>query len=713
MADSTTGEIVSDKDALKSGFDLPALWLKKIERARKDEEGWRRDAEEAIAIYEAGETKDVALPSFNILHSNVEITVPSLYNSTPIPDVRRRFGDADPAAKIAVDAIERALSFSIDNYDFDGTMEEVTRDAELAGRGQVRIRYNPHLEESKDDAGEAFESVGYQEVVCEHVVWNAWGHGPARHWAEVPWVYFTHDLTHDDLVKLGVGAERLKKLAWDANENDSHGDKDKTSSGVLKTVRAYEVWDKSTRKVWWVAEADKAKFLAVQDDPLKLEQFFPVPKPMQPLRQRASLVPIVPYKVYKTQVLELDRVTVRINNLVAQLKVRGVYDKRMSMELERLRECQDGEYVPVDDAGAFSAGGGGLEKAIAHWPLAEIVAALQQLYVQRDQIKQVIYEITGLSDVLRGATDPNETLGAQQLKAQQGTTRLSQRQRKVADVARDLMRMKAEIISNHFTIENLSAITSMEIPTEAEQVLRSDLMRAYRIDVEADSTVRADLARSQEQINLFLQSTGTYATAMAPIMMQMPDSKAAIMEIYGSFARHFKLGKSAEDALEKVLEAARQPQPPPPPSPEEQKAQLEAQKMQAQMQLDEQKGQREMAKMQAELQMKQQMAEIDLHMKQVELQLKQQLAELEMQKAQMEFGLKRETMALDREAKVFDIQTKQQMTEVDIQARREKAEADSEANEMKLEHSRMAGEEKLKQQKAQAAMKPKPAGGEK
>lgn len=708
MAD-TTGEIISDKDALRTGFDVPALWLKKIERAKKDEEGWRKDAAEAISIYEAGETKEAPKPSFNILHSNIEITVPSLYNSTPIPDVRRRFGDADPMAKIAVDVIERALSYTIDTYDFDGQMVEVTRDAELAGRGQLRIRYKPNMEEQKDEAGEAFESVGYQEVTCEHVIWDKWGHGPARHWAEVPWVYFEHDLTHDDLVKLGVSAERIKKLAFDGSDNDSHGDKDKAAgSGVLKTVRAYEVWERATRKVFWVAEQDKSKFLAIQDDPLKLEQFFPVPKPMQPLRIRTGLTPIVPYKIYEPQVRELDRVTTRINNLVAQLKVRGIYDKRMSMELELLRECVDGQYVPVDDAAAFSTAGGGLDKAVAHWPLAEIVAALQQLYVQREQIKQVIYEITGLSDVLRGATDPNETLGAQQLKAQQGSTRLSQRQRMVSDVARDVMRMKAEIISNHFTTENLAAMTSIQIPPDAEQVLRSDLMRAYRIDVEADSTVRADLARTQEQINLFLQSTGTYATAMAPIMMQMPDSKAAIMEIYGSFARHFKLGKSAEDALEKVLEAARQPQPPPPPSPEEQKAQLEQQKMQAQMALDEQKGQREMAKMQAELQMKQQMAEIDMHMKQVELQLKQQLAELEMQKAQMELGLKRETMALDREAKVFDIQTKQQMTQVDIQARREKAEADSEANEMKLEHSRMAGEEKLKQQKAAASLKPKP-----
>lgn len=678
MAENTQGEIESDKEALKTGYDLPGLWLKKIERAKTDERDWHKDAKSAVAIYEVREDSDVGIPAFNILHSNIEITVPSLYNSTPIPDVRRRFGDTDEIAKVAVDIVERALAYSLDVYDFDGTIVEATRDAELCGRGIPRVRYSPRLEQVTPEGGEPYEQVTYQEVTCEHVVWDKWGHGPARHWAEVPWVYFEHELTQDDLEKLNISPERIKSLTFnDADERkDGEGkNREGRETGIMKSVKAYEIWDKASRKVYFVAEQDKKQFLSVQDDPLKLEQFFPIPKAMQPLRRRNSLTPLVPYKVYETQVAELDKVTKRINGLIGQLKVRGLYDKRLGADLERLKYCEDGQYEPADDATVFAQGGGGLEKAIAHWPLAEIVAALQQLYVQRDQIKQTIYEITGLSDVLRGATDPNETLGAQQLKAQQGTTRLSQRQRMVSDCCRHLLRMKAEIICNHFTPENLSAMTGIKVTPEVMQVLQNDVLRSYRIDIETDSTVRADLARTQEQMSLFLQGTAQYASAMAPIIQLQPNAKGGILEIYAAFARQYKLGKSAEDALDQMIEAARQPEAPKP-SPEEQKMQLEQQKAEMQAQMDREKGQREMEKMQAELQIKRELAEIDKQMKLLDLEVARAKAEIDMQKAQIDFGLKQDAAALDREAKVYDLTTKREISETDLAAKKEMATID-------------------------------------
>lgn len=690
MADNTTGEIVSDADALATGHTSPSLWLKKIKRAQEDEKEWREKAREAVQIYEAADGKNGGgVPAFNILHSNIEITVPSLYNSTPIPDVRRRFGDIDPDAKLAVDVIERSLSYFVDQYDFDGTMIEATRDAELTGRGCVRVRYKPTVQTQEDPAtGETYETVSYQEVTCEHVVWDKWGHGPCRHWGEVPWVYFEHDLTNDDLKALGVSEERIKALSFSDHDEKSGGDGgEKASTGVLKTVRAYEVWNKADRKVYFVAEQDKDEFLSATDDPLRLEQFFPVTKPMQPLRRRSDLTPIVPYDIYRVQVAELDRVTKRINGLVSQLRVRGLYDKRLGADLERLRFCEDGQYEPADDATVFAQGSGGLANAIAHWPLGEIVKALQQLYIQRDQIKQTIYEITGLSDVLRGATNPNETLGAQQLKAQQGSTRLSQRQRMVAEMCRQVFRMKSELIANHFTPENLIAITSVRLTPAAEQILRSDLMRAYRIDIESDSTVRADLARSQEQMGLFLQGTAQYASAMAPILQTEPGAKAPILQIYAAFARHFKLGKSAEDALDSMIEAAQQPQEPQP-SPEQQKMEMEKQRLRMQAEMDQQKQQADMQKITAELEIKQQLAGIEMQMKQLDLQVAERKAEIELQKAQMEIGLKQQAMELDREAKIYDIETKREMSQLDIASRRDKAAADSEARHEKAELAR-------------------------
>ena len=50
-------------------------------------------------------------------------------------------------------------------------------------------------------------------------------------------------------------------------------------------------------------------------------------------------------------------------------------------------------------------------------PIAEIASASSRRWsTLRKQVIEDIYQIMGLSDIMRGATDPRETLGAQQLK---------------------------------------------------------------------------------------------------------------------------------------------------------------------------------------------------------------------------------------------------------------------------------------------------------
>jgi hypothetical protein len=229
--------------------------------------------------------------------------------------------------------------------------------------------------------------------------------------------------------------------------------------------------------------------------------------------------------------------------------------------------------------------------------------------------------------------------------------------------------MKAEIICNHFTPDVLSALTGIQITPEVMQVLQNDVLRSYRIDIETESTVRADLGRTQEQMSLFLQGTAQYATAMAPIIQLQPNAKAGILEIYAAFARQYKLGKSAEDALDQMIEAGKQPEEPKP-SPEEQKMQLEQQKAQMQGQMDQAKGEREMQKMQMELQIKQQLAQVEMQLKQADLELKRELAQLEMQKMQMEIGFKQQSMAQDmqmkREAADVDLETRKATAATDV-----------------------------------------------
>ena len=155
--------VQTDQKTLAAGVTEVELWLRKIKRAQDDEKDWRDDARDAIAIYEADETKNIA---FNILHANVETMIPAVYNSTPVPDVRRRFGDKDPIGKEVVDVSERCISYSLDQYDYDEAAVACIRDALVPGRGLIRIRYKAETEA---------DTIGSQSVETEHVPWDKWG----------------------------------------------------------------------------------------------------------------------------------------------------------------------------------------------------------------------------------------------------------------------------------------------------------------------------------------------------------------------------------------------------------------------------------------------------------------------------------------------------------------------------------------------------------
>jgi len=620
MAEHTNaGEIVSRETAAAEGISPVTVWLREIERAKKDEEGWRDHACEAIKIYEGGDDKDGKGTAFNILHSNIETVVPALYNSTPTPDVRRRYSDADPMAKQAVDVIERAVSYVIDQHDFDGAIIEAVRDRSLAGRGVVRLRYRPHMQQQMDPAtGQPFETVGYQEVYTEYCVWDRFICGPGTVWHLVPWIAYEHDYTERELKKIGLDDARIKALTFDDSKTGKDGEHDKRSStGVYKTVKVYEVWDKDSRRVIFLTPQDKERPLQVVDDPLGLPDFFDTPPPLQGLRKRKDLTPLCPYEIYRPLIAELEKVQRRINSLVDQLKVRGLIDSQLAPDMEAIALLTDGQYKPVENAEKFTSGQARLEAAIAHWPMEPTVMALKELYAQREATKQTIFEVSGLSDILRGQSDAQETATAQQIKQQWGSMRIQRQQADVARYARDLFRLMASIICTHFTPENLSAMTQIKIEPQVAQLLKDDVGRGFRIDMESDSTVRADMSRTQEQMSKFLEGTGMYMQSMGGLFQALPEALPVMVEVYTAFARKFKLGKQAEDALEKLPQIVQQKvqamqQAQQGPSPEEKKAELDAKAREDEMDMKREGHQLDMQAKQADLAVKQQASQIKM-----------------------------------------------------------------------------------------------------
>lgn len=693
--------------------DLGAKWMDRIRAAEKREENWLKDAEAAEAAYTSDRNSNYgSVPEFNILHSNVETIVPSVYNSTPVPDIREKWPAPQPVApqpppgmmppppmpqgmppgmggmrpgmpgmapqmprppmampapppdttnKDVAELLERAITVQIDDNALDTEMEAAAQDGFLAGRGLVRVKLDADVEtftEIRQSIGpdgmvveEEFEgqTVSNERVRYEAVPWRDYREGPAKRFDAVPWVAFRHIVADDEI-----------KGRFDVAMIDAQSLDDEPQDGEQPAERTvWEIWCKTKREVLFVRESDGV-ILQRSDDPLGLKGFFPIPEPIQPIKVTGKRVPFSPYEVYRKQAEELDSVTKRIKAITSGLKVRGGVAGDME-NIKAVAEAGDNELVAIENVEGLAVTGG-LDKAIIWWPVDKAIQVLRELYIARDQIKQLIYEITGISDIIRGASNANETATAQQIKTQWGSVRIKKMQRLVERHVRDLFVLTSEVIANNFTIQTLKEVTGMDVTAEMVAVLEGGL-KQHRIDIESDSTVRADLSRARGEMEGFLRGTAEFFGAMAPVVQQAPQMAEPITGLYSTFARQFNLGKQAEDAIDQMGKIAKGAGSGGRPDPRAAEAKAEAQAKQAEiqskgeeakarMQLEGQKAQADMQSRQAEMQMKAQEVQSRAQLEMAKQELAQAEAQANAQEAMARIELDRQRLELERE-KVF------------------------------------------------------------
>ena len=603
-------EIESRADAEKPAGSS-RYWMLELDSAKDAEKDYRETADTLVKLYQ-GKGKG----SFNIFWSNIETLKPVVYSQRPQPDVRQRKEIKDPLGRDVAMCLERATRFACDNkadYDFDEEVEAIRDEMLITGRGVPWISYKPYV--VKTDNGEAISD---QHIWLEYINYKDYRQSPAKKWRDVRWVARQHNPSRAEGVKQFGEKFRKVPLNYSTLEKGQR-EKEGGDDDIFKRAVVWEIWDKENRKRVWVAEGCES-IIKEEDDPLRLEGFFPLPKPLYSFMTPGSLQPQAEYEIYKEQVSILNESTDRINDLTRELKVKGIYTGAVKA-IEELAKAGNGELIPVNDLGAV-----GVKDMVAWWPIEQIAAALVQLYQTRDQAIQTIYQITGISDLIRGATVASETATAQQIKGNFAQLRLLPRQVPMQRMLRDVFRIKAEIIAEHFAPEILQQITGMQVTPEMVQVMRNDKLRNFTIDIESDSTVKADENADKQQRTEFLQALSGMLKELMPMAQtgMLPPELAKALLSFG--VRGFKVGRELEDALDALGEA--------PPAPQQAQPDPEAMKMQAEMRMR-----------QAEMAMKQQEAQANYALKEKEFAATMQLKERE-----MEHSLQLETMKADRQA---------------------------------------------------------------
>jgi hypothetical protein len=350
--------------------------------------------------------------------------------------------------------------------------------------------------------------------------------------------------------------------------------------------KVWEVWDKDSRQVFYVVDG-YPEAVKVTADPYKLENFFPSPQPLAFLKRIGSTVPLPEYIAYKKLADSLERISNRIDKITGYIKVSGVFDSGSS-DLSGLLTATDGEMLSANMMALGEKGG--LSKVFELLPMVEIAQTLRELISQREQIKQAIFEITGISDIMRGSTQASESATAQRIKGNFGTLRIQERQKAVANCVRDTIEIMGELIANHYEPNVLMLMTGEELPMQAPmpqvdpmtgqpmpppqqidpatgqpipppepeptwpevmQVMRDDSVRQFVIDIETDSTISADEEAEQKQAVELVTAVTTYITQMAPLVQAGAVPQDVAKELLMVAVRRFKGVRAFEDALDK------------------------------------------------------------------------------------------------------------------------------------------------------------------
>lgn len=638
-----------------------ARWVTEIMLYEKESRPWTDKSKKILRRYkdERNAANASSISRFNILWSNVQTLAPALYAMNPKPDIERRFKDKDDVGRFASQVLERSTSYFINTDLFAACMNQGVVDRLLPGRGTAWVRYVPHFKDAAlqgndevmgegtqvtedvyskeekpgatEEPSEAPQEIDYEEVCPDYVHWEDFGHTLGRTWEEVRAGWRKVYLDRKENI------ERFGKVIGSKIPLD-HSPKDLADQKItddLKKSTIYEIWDKPSKTAIWLHK-DVTEILDSRPDPLRLPNFFPFPRPMYPRMANDSLIPVPDFIQYQDQALELDDLTGRITAITKAVKVAGVYDASAEGLQRLLAEGTDNQLIPVEQW-AVHADKGGLKGVVDFMPLQDIVAALISLHDARDKVKQTIYEITGISDIIRGASNPNETATAQKIKGQFGTLRLDDMQSDVQRFAREMVRITAHIIAEHFQLETIKKISGIKLMTAQEKqqfqqqqamqmqqmaaqqpppqpgqppapppqpppipeemqellanptwedvfaLLRDDALLCFRVDIETDSTIKMDEDAERDARVQMLTAVGGFLQQAAAI--PEPALRPMLMQLLMFGVRGFKVGKELEStfeiALKKMEDAASQPQPPQ----QDPSKEIEAVKQQSQLQI--------------------------------------------------------------------------------------------------------------------------------
>ena len=652
----------------KTPGDKKALWEIELKAGLKAQERWHKRANRVVNRYTAGDRADTENFTFqlNLFYSNIQTTQAMMFGRLPEISIDRRNTDfGDDAARVASSILQRMLQADIGkpNDQYSTSLKLNLQDRLITGLGVARVRYEMDKEtretaEQLDMNGQVVAEGFSEEVITseraplDYVHWRDCAWSPCRTWSELRWFGFKEMMTRDQLVERfgkemgeAIPLTKTTRIVEDESLQEEAADS-------FKRGEVWEIWDKDKKQVVWYC-ADYEKLLDVKPDPFGLTGFFPVPRPMASNLTTSAYMPIPDFTMAQDLYNEIDNLETRIAMLTQAVKAVGVYNSAIDGVKRMLVEGVENDLIPVDNWAVF-AENGGMQGIIDWLPIETIAGVLNQLIARRNDCKSQLFEISGMSDIMRGAAaSAGGPVSATEraLEARFASVRIAALQDEFSTYATDLIRLRAEIISKHFSPEQIVKQSNIlntpdgqdqQLIQQAVELIKNSQELVWRVQVRPESVAMVDFAALKQERTEYLMAVSQFLQSSGPLIEKEPASAPMLMEMLKWGLAGFKGSQDIEGVIDRAMEQMAQKLA----QPQEQQPDPEAQKMQMQMQLEQTKSQAamqlEQAKNQGAMQLEQQGLQIDMQRIQAELQAKIQEKQADIQqditkeKAQLE-----------------------------------------------------------------------------
>lgn len=573
----------------KSPAEMAQRWEKELTAAKRELSKFHGTGKKLVSRYldeRDGAADDTAEAKFNLFWSNIEVLKASLYAKPPDVDVSNSYKDSeDDVSRVAGNILQRMLNHDIEDGD-ESTYPDITKQAVgdylVVGLGQVWYRYEVETRENETEAVTdpqtgvtlaapiKYEAITGEDAPADYVYWEDFWWSPARVWQDVRWVARRVYMNREELIAR-FGPKIGKVIPVTKSKSGGVQNDPWEKAGV------FEIWDKTTQCAYWhVLGFDL--ICDYKPDPLKLRGFFPCPPPMMANAATSKYMPRGDYLLAQDQYQQIDELTTRLKYLIRACKVVGVYDKNSTPIGRVFTEGLENQMIPVDNWAAF-AEKGGLKGQMDFVPIEVIAGVIERLTAQREVLKANLYEVLGIGDIMRGMTDPDETLGAQQLKAQFGGNRLQFKQQAIGEWVAQGQRIRAQIICDKFQPQTILERSNIEKSPDAPLAQQAIAFlkepgnsKFYRITIESETMAMVDWAQERDSRSQFMQAVGTFVTAVTPLIESKPESGPIVLQMMKWGLGGFRISKEIETVLDQAIAAAQQPVAPPEPKPLEEAA---------------------------------------------------------------------------------------------------------------------------------------------